>query len=365
MKLVSPILKQIVYPCLAGTGFLRWLAGSGLAVVTYHGVLPQGYEPFDAGFDGNLVSGEMLRRQLRLLKANYSVVSPEEVLLWCQGRRELPPRAVLLTCDDGLLNNLTEMLPILQEEGLSCLFFVTGASAGTERRSLWYEELFLILHRAPAGQFAVSCPGFEMAAELAGRAQRRTVWWDWVKQLSRVDAETRRSFVCAARPQLGVENPEKPMEGNDSPRCRRFNLLTADELARLVSAGMTIGAHTMSHPILSQSPPELARAEIAESRAALESVLGKQIWALAYPFGDAASVNSDVLAMTQEAGYAAAFVNFGGGLGSQLPRYAIPRVHVTAEMRLSEFEAHVAGFHAAMQRRAGQVGWKKLAPGAG
>ena len=35
---------------------------------------------------------------------------------------------MLLTCDDGLQNTLTDMLPVLQELGLSCLFFVTGAS---------------------------------------------------------------------------------------------------------------------------------------------------------------------------------------------------------------------------------------------
>ena len=37
-------------------------------------------------------------------------------------------RATLLTCDDGFLNDFTEMLPIMQEEGLQCLFLVMEAS---------------------------------------------------------------------------------------------------------------------------------------------------------------------------------------------------------------------------------------------
>ena len=101
----------------------------------------------------------MLRQQLRLLKAHYNVISPEDALAWREGRRELPPRAVLLTCDDGLLNCLTDMLPVLRQEALKCLFFVTGASAEESRTMLWYEELFLLFLGARAGRFEISSEG--------------------------------------------------------------------------------------------------------------------------------------------------------------------------------------------------------------
>jgi hypothetical protein len=101
---------------------------------------------------------------------------------------------------------------------------------------------------------------------------------------------------------------------------------------------------------LSQSPPELAYAEIVESRVKLETALEKPIWAFAYPFGDPQSVTAKVFEMPQAAGYAAAFVNFGGGLGTNLQPYALPRIHVTAEMKLAEFEAHLSGFYARLQR---------------
>jgi len=130
--------------------------------------------------------------------------------------------------------------------------------------------------------------------------------------------------------------------------------MTAPELRTLVAAGMTIGAHTMSHPMLSQSPLELARAEISESGTRLEAALGERPWAFAYPFGDAQSVTPEVLKMPKDAGYEAAFMNFGGGLGSNLPAFAMPRIHVTAEMSLAEFEGHVSGFYGWLQRRAGR-----------
>src|SRR5438270_8964853 len=128
MRLASPLLKKVVYPCLAHSGYLRRRTSEGIAVVTYHGVLPSGYKAIDPVLDGSLVTADSFRRQLQLLRSHYNLISPAEFYLWCESEQDLPPGSVLLTCDDGLQNSLSEMVPILQEAGLSCLFFVTGAS---------------------------------------------------------------------------------------------------------------------------------------------------------------------------------------------------------------------------------------------
>ena len=53
----------------------------------------------------------------------------------------------------------------------------------------------------------------------------------------------------------------------DDPLLRdRFQLLRLPELKQLADAGMTIGAHTLSHPVLAAQSLDLARAEIAECR---------------------------------------------------------------------------------------------------
>jgi hypothetical protein len=44
-------------------------------------------------------------------------------------------------------------------------------------------------------------------------------------------------------------------------------------------------------------------------------------------------------------------VNSGGGLGAEMPRFALPRVHVTRTMNLGEFEAHVSGFYRSLRQR--------------
>lgn len=353
---VSPILKRVVYPALANSGYLRRRAhGGAFCVLTYHGVFPAGYEAGDPNQDGSLVSAENLRSQLQLLKECYHVVSPGQVRDWVVEGTELPERAVLLTCDDGLRNVLTDMTPILREEGVSCLFFVLGASAAESPRMLWYDELYLLLLAAPAANYFFKDP--EIGFELGDRTQRRSAWWSLVKNLSQGDQSARESFVEACRLQFGLPdhwNAEAWSAESMSTEARnRFGLLNRSELRQLVELGMSIGSHTLNHPMLSQQNSELAWREISESRSLLEDAIGERIWALAYPFGDPAAVTTREMLMAEQAGYECAFMNIGGGFGASLPRFALPRVHVSADMSLAEFEAHLSGFHRDFRSRMG------------
>lgn len=356
MRVVSPLLKRVVYPCLAGVGYFRSPRQSGLAVVTYHGVLPPDYRRIDPGLDGSLLDADAFRGQLRRLKANYDVISPEDMLAWCGEESELPARAALITCDDGLHSNVTQMLPILQEEGLRCLFFVTGASTGEVSSLLWYQRLFLLLLRAPAGRFRLVTADLEASGVLGSVNSRRALCWDMVKRLSRVGAEARVRFLSEADAYFRSRGTTTACDrAFDEEIQRHFGLMTRADLLQIAAAGMTIGAHTLSHPVLSEQPAELAWNEIVEGRNLLESVLGRKVWAFAYPFGGSDSVSPEVFAMLRQSNFAAAFTNIGGGLGVDFPLYAIPRVHVNADMTLAEFEAHVSGFHERLQRGFGRA----------
>jgi peptidoglycan/xylan/chitin deacetylase (PgdA/CDA1 family) len=248
------------------------------------------------------------------------------------------------------MNHVTDMLPVLQEEGLRCLFFVTGLSADDDAAMLWYEELLLILIDAAAGPLEVGGHDIEIRGNLGTREERRTIWWNAVKQLSSLNWETRSAFIHQLRLDLGVEGSGKAILARGEAWRRRFQLMARTELRTLRACGMTIGAHTVTHPRLSCSTSALAASEIHECKGLLEAAIGDSVWAFAYPFGDPESVSAGVLGMAEDAGYEAAFLNFGGGLGAALPRFAMPRIHVTSTMSLGELEAHVAGFYTTLQR---------------
>ena len=104
-----------------------------------------------------------------------------------------------------------------------------------------------------------------------------------------------------------------------------------------------------SHPMLSQLSQDGAWREISESKRSIEQALGQKVWAFAYPFGDSSSVTSREVQMARRAGFKAAFLNVSGGLGTETPKFALPRVHITADMSLVEFEAHISGVHRSLR----------------
>ncbi len=133
---------------------------------------------------------------------------------------------------------------------------------------------------------------------------------------------------------------------------KRSRLLNISELKRLSDAGMTIGAHTRTHPILSLCSEEEARREIHDSKVEIERALGREIWGFAYPFGNPATMGEREFRLVEEAGFSCAFLNVEYWSTAQ-PNFAIARTHVTADMSLAEFAAHLSGFHSWLQRAVG------------
>jgi peptidoglycan/xylan/chitin deacetylase (PgdA/CDA1 family) len=347
MRLVSPLLKHVVYPALHHSGWLGRIApSSGFAVVNYHGIVPVDHSGDEVFLDGNLVQADIFRQQLRFLKSHYHVIHPDEFRAWIEKGAEqsepIPARAVLLTCDDGLLNTLTDMLPVLESENISCLFLVTAASCTNEPGMLWYEELYLLMRARPLS-LSLQLPP-EDNTDLAS-STFQSQWWSTVRRASRLDATTRAEWMRQVRIHCG------PMPTLSSER--RWRLLNVTELKQLADAGMSIGAHTLSHPVLSMCGEEEARHEIQESKNSLEKALGRPVWAFAYPFGNPSTMGERELSLAREAGFACAFLNVEHWNAGPPNPFAIPRIHVTLNTTLPEFSAHLSGLHSRLQRAAG------------
>ena len=344
MRLLSPLLRQVVYPALGSAGYFRAGNSPLPAVVTYHGVVPDSCRVDDKVPAGPLLKTTNFRNQVRALKKHYTVISPKQFLAWLKDSEALPPRAVLLTCDDGLLNQRTEMLPILVEEKVSCLFFIPASCVEENPEMLWYVELYLVLSGSQNSRFRFQFGDASWDEPLGDLSQRRALWLELLHRLSQLSAGDRALWLRQAEVELGMEQMNRQLL--DDPVTRMpFALMTRAEVRGLLEAGMSVGAHTVSHPVLSKQSAGLAEYEISESRRVLEESLRIPIWSMAYPFGDPGSATQREFDLAKRAGYECAFRNCGGPVMASSSWFALPRIHVTAEMRLSELEAHVSGFH--------------------
>jgi peptidoglycan/xylan/chitin deacetylase (PgdA/CDA1 family) len=341
MRFVSPLLRRVVYPAMHYGGWIkRSIGAGGCLIANYHGVIPPGGYSRDPFLDANLLSAAALQGQLRFLKTDYNIVAPETFRAWMNDGGDLPPRSVLVTCDDGLVNNVSDMLPVLKKEGVSCLFFVTGESCREHPGMLWYEDVYHLLKPVGLRDEDVQAI-FEIdAAHLKGH-DFQAKWWNCVLHASQMTAPVRAKKIEALR---------TLRRGNAPPLAEgRFMRMNFQQLQLLASAGMSIGAHTMSHPVLAQCTEDEARREIHESKSELERVLGQTVWAFAYPFGNPATMGEREVRLARNAGFECAFVNVGGGAIDRTQPFLLARTHVTADMSLAEFEAHLSGFHSRLQ----------------
>jgi peptidoglycan/xylan/chitin deacetylase (PgdA/CDA1 family) len=104
-------------------------------------------------------------------------------------------------------------------------------------------------------------------------------------------------------------------------------MMRDEDVYALRAAGMEIGAHTATHPILTRLPSADARREINQSRERLAAILNEPVSLFAYPNGKPGQdYAAEHVRMVRDAGFTAA-VSTAWGVASrdsdsfQLPRF--------------------------------------------
>lgn len=98
------------------------MGGAGRArVLMYHGVGDDGCSAISVRH----LPRELFRHHLQLYREHFHITSLEDL---CAGERHPHKLSVALTFDDGLRNNLTHALPLLEQHAVPATFFITGAN---------------------------------------------------------------------------------------------------------------------------------------------------------------------------------------------------------------------------------------------
>jgi peptidoglycan/xylan/chitin deacetylase (PgdA/CDA1 family) len=251
----------------------------------------------------------------------------------------IPHRAVVVTFDDGYLNNLSHALPAMQRRQVPGTIFVASGYVGA-RQEYWWDEIDrLILHSRhlpPIVRLDVGDAShrWELGAAARFDAYRRwrtRGWFAWQapptlrhrlfievwKALHDAPSvEAREAALQQLRMQAGAD-----ADGRPTHRC-----CTSDQLRQLARDPLIeIGAHTVSHPSLGHISVPEQRREIFDSKSTLENILQQTITSFSYPFGTRADYSSDTISLLREAGFARSCSNFPEPLTANVDRYQLPR----------------------------------------
>lgn len=234
-----------------------------LIVLMYHRVLAQP-DAYRAG-DVDVVAFDW---QMATLKRYFNVLPLTEAAERLRGG-SLVSRAVAITFDDGYADNVEIALPILQRHNLHATFFI--ATAYLDGGRMWNDTIIEAVARARGDQLDLTSINFGTHA-ITDAGQRIQAVKELLGRLKYLDPQDRLRKSEAIAAIAGQPLPDHLM-------------MTTEQLRKLSAAGMSIGAHTMSHPILARISDTEAQREIEGSVKFLSKALGQEIQAFAYPNG--------------------------------------------------------------------------------
>ncbi len=250
----------------------------------------------------------MFDRMLGWIGSQFRVLDPLEA-----SRRlfegTLPDRPAVISFDDGYRDNYTVALPILRRHGFRAMFFVaTGFLDGS---MMFNDRVIEAVRRCSAGVLPV--PGADRNVPVCSIPERAAAIDQLLRAIKHLPPAERMERVAEIEHAAGVA----PASGA---------MMRPEEVIALHRAGMHVGGHTRTHPILLKLDHTEAWREIDGGLEDLRSLTGERPRLFAYPNGKpGVDYGPEHVSMVEQAGCSFAFTTHPGAARRTSSRFELPR----------------------------------------
>jgi len=277
--------------------------GAGTLVLLYHRVAQLEHDPY-----GLAVRPDRFAAQCDVLRQHYDVVPLRDA--------NAVRREVAITFDDGYADN-RPAAAILASASLPATFFITVGRIG-QRREVWWDRLEqMVMQCAPAGGYLdLDVGGKRFWADVRSPDARARAHMALYWRVRRLRPAAIEALLDRLEGQLGPLTVER-----DTHRW-----MTREELREVAdTSGIDVGAHTLTHPVLTAVSPGEQWEEIDGGRRQLEQVIEKPIEMFSYPFGGDDAFDEATDELVRRAGYTLACTTTGGLASAADSPFQIPR----------------------------------------
>ncbi len=290
---------------------LRWAVGScypntpdTLPILMYHRVLPEPDE-----LHPEVPDVRRLTAQFKTLSEYFNVLPLQEAQIHLQ-QGTLPPRSIALTFDDGYRDNFEVAAPVLKAFGFPATIFV--ASGFLDGGLMFNDIVIESVRRMSTGTYDFSRFGVEQC-DVGDIPSRSRLIHSLILAIKYLDP-TERHLLCETL----VHQVDSPLPDN--------LMMTREQVRQLPGMGITVGGHTVHHPILATLTPEAARHEILVNRDELANIVGTPPTEFAYPNGKPnRDYTSGHVEMIKQAGYSVAVSTAVAVATTEAPCFELPR----------------------------------------
>lgn len=264
---------------------------SDLTVVMYHYVRDLKFSRYP---DIKGLDYELFKEQVIYLERNYNFVTIEQVIAAYDGHEKLPPRAVLLTFDDGYIDHFTKVFPFLHNRGIQGAFY-PPVKAITEHSILDVNKIHFILESAKSINDVLALT--EKLIEKYTEEHQLLPYDDYFKKLAfpnRYDSKEIIFFKRLLQTELEESLRKKITDeiflkivGVEEGVFSRELYMNKDQLSCMVSNGMHVGSHGYDHYWLGSLNKWEQEVEIVKSMDFIKEIGGNiKQWTICYPYGN-------------------------------------------------------------------------------
>lgn len=235
-----------------------------------------------------------------LQRKGFHFISIKDLQKFASDEITLPEGAVLLSVDDGWRNNLDNIIDVVNDMQIPISLFITTDPVEHGGGYWW---------------------SYVSKAKKLGISQ-----WD-VDALKKQNNDYRIKMLDAIRASIFLER----------------EAMTKEELISIATSKyITIGSHTLSHPILPMCRDDIAEYEITESKNVLQQWLRREVSSFSYPNGDYSAREVELIRKAQ---FQIAFTGSPGYLTKDSLRdiYEVPRFEILESASFTENICRMTG----------------------
>lgn len=302
-KRLSGLTSRLIR--LLGDRIVPAAAGEGrVCILNYHRILEAADPLLDSEPDIHT-----FRWQMELLAECFNVIPLHDALLALDAQC-VPPKAVCITFDDGYRSTHDLALPILKKFNLPATVFVT--SGYIDDGCMWNDKILEAVRQYSGKQIDLRKLGLGIHSAKTFKDKKNAI--------------SRLTEVAKYLPPPKRSELTRELEKLAGDASSQGIMLTPAMIRNLDQEGIEIGAHTVSHPILTSLDDQSARLELEEGKKQLEAITGHPVRFFAYPNGKTGlDFDERHVAMAREAGFSAAFTTAFGAATKAHDRFQLPR----------------------------------------
>ncbi len=244
--------------------------GRYLTVLCYHRILERGA---DFPFDEDLVSASPAQfdRELAFIARHWRVIDFRTLRDHLAREGRFPDRALIITFDDGYLDNYEVAYPLLRKYGFPAVMFVTAGHMG-EQKLFWWDRLACAAKTAAKRAVTIEEP-IRFSIDLDSFPSRQDAARHLIHTAKTLSEDAKELFIkrlaAAFEAQFVVSDTGMTMGW--------------DHLRDMAAGGIEIGAHSISHPIFSNIDADLLAREVSQSKILIEKELGREVISFGSP----------------------------------------------------------------------------------